>query len=123
MQYSLPSAASHELSGSKDACSPQTHANQCEERSNAATLRNISIEAYESAKYAEEKINALQKKKSKFDEDMPDIYLVKSEKLIIYDNFNHTMQAIYNANPQQTSYEDALIKIDEIQVNLMFLMI
>ena len=75
----------------------------------------VGFFAYESAKYAEEKINALQKKKSKFDEDMPDIYLVKSEKLIIYDNFNHTMQAIYNANPQQTSYEDALIKIDEIQ--------
>ena len=46
---------------------------------------------------------------------MPDIYLVKSEKLIVYDNFNQTMQAIYNANPQKTSYEDAIKKIDEIQ--------
>ena len=51
---------------------------------------------------------------SKFEEDMPDIYLVKSEKLIVYDNFNQTMQAIYNANPQKTSYEDAIKKIDEI---------
>ena len=63
----------------------------------------------------EEKINALQKKKSKFDEDMPDIYLVKSEKLIVYDNFNQTMQAIYNADPQKISYEDAQKEIDEIQ--------
>ena len=46
---------------------------------------------------------------------MPDIYLVKSEKLIVYDNFNQTMQAIYNADPQKISYEDAQKEIDEIQ--------
>ena len=75
----------------------------------------VGFFAYESAKFAEAKINDLPKKDSKFEEDMPDIYLVKSEKLIVYDNFNHTMQAIYNANPQKTSYEDAIKKIDEIQ--------
>ena len=75
----------------------------------------VGFFAYESAKFAEAKINDLPKKDSKFEEDMPDIYLVKSEKLIVYDNFNQTMQAIYNANPQKTSYEDAIKKIDEIQ--------
>jgi anthranilate synthase component 1 len=49
---------------------------------------------------------------------MPDIYLVKSEKLIVYDNFNQTMQAIYNANPLEMSYEEALTKIDEIQSSI-----
>jgi len=71
--------------------------------------------AYESAKYAENKINALQRKDSKFDVHMPDIYLVKSEKIIVYDNFNNSIQAVYNANPQKTSYEDALEIIEEIQ--------
>ena len=75
----------------------------------------VGFFAYESAKYAENKINALQRKDSKFDVHMPDIYLVKSEKIIVYDNFNNSIQAIYNANPQQTSYEDALQIIDEIQ--------
>ena len=67
----------------------------------------VGFFVYESAKYAENKINALQRKDSKFDVHMPDIYLVKSEKIIVYDNFNNSIQAIYNANPQQTSYEDA----------------
>lgn len=40
----------------------------------------VGFFAYESAKYAENKINALQRKDSKFDVHMPDIYLVKSEK-------------------------------------------
>ena len=75
----------------------------------------VGFFAYESAKYAENKINALQRKDSKFDVHMPDIYLVKSEKIIVYDNFNNSIQAVYNANPQKTSYEDALEIIDEIQ--------
>ena len=75
----------------------------------------VGFFAYESAKYAENKINALQRKDSKFDVHMPDIYLVKSEKIIIYDNFNNSIQAVYNANPQKTSYEDALEIIEEIQ--------
>ncbi len=78
----------------------------------------VGFFAYESARYAEQKINVLEKKDSKFDEDMPDIYLVKSEKLIVYDNFNQTMQAIYNANPLKMSYEEALTKIDEIQSSI-----
>ena len=68
----------------------------------------VGFFAYESAQYAEEKIKSLPKKDSKFNEHMPDIYLVKSEKLIVYDNFNQTIQAIYNANPSKTSYKEAV---------------
>ena len=52
----------------------------------------------------------LSRKESKFKKHMPDIYLVKSEKLIVYDNFNNSIQVIYNANPQETSYEDVQIE-------------
>ena len=46
---------------------------------------------------------------------MPEIYLVKSEKLIVYDNFNQTMHAIYNSDPASTSFKDALDKVNEIE--------
>ena len=75
----------------------------------------VGFFAYESAQYAEEKIRSLQNKKSKFKEHMPEIYLVKSEKLIVYDNFNQTMHAIYNSDPASTSFKDALDKINEIE--------
>ena len=75
----------------------------------------VGFFAYESAQYAEEKIRSLQNKNSKFKEHMPEIYLVKSEKLIVYDNFNQTMHAIYNSDPASTSFKDALDKVDEIE--------
>ena len=75
----------------------------------------VGFFAYESAQYAEEKIRSLQNKNSKFKEHMPEIYLVKSEKLIVYDNFNQTMHAIYNSDPASTSFEDALDKVNEIE--------
>ena len=75
----------------------------------------VGFFAYESAQYAEEKIRSLQNKNSKFKEHMPEIYLVKSEKLIVYDNFNQTMHAIYNSDPSSTSFEDALVKVNEIE--------
>ena len=75
----------------------------------------VGFFAYESAQYAEEKIRSLQNKNSKFKEHMPDIYLVKSEKLIVYDNFNQTMHAIYNSDPASTSFKDALDKLNEIE--------
>ncbi|GIS49070.1 MAG: hypothetical protein Ct9H90mP22_6580 [Gammaproteobacteria bacterium] len=37
-----------------------------------------------------EKKKALSKKESKFKEHMPDVYLVKAEQLIVYDNFNNS---------------------------------
>ena len=75
----------------------------------------VGFFAYESAQYAEEKIRSLQNKNSKFKEHMPEIYLVKSEKLIVYDNFNQTMHAIYNSDPASTSFKDALDKLNEIE--------
>ena len=75
----------------------------------------VGFFAYESAQYAEEKIRSLQNKNSKFKEHMPEIYLVKSEKLIVYDNFNQTMHAIYNSDPARTSFKDALDKLNEIE--------
>ena len=78
----------------------------------------VGFFAYESAQYAEEKIKSLPKKDSKFNEHMPDIYLVKSEKLIVYDNFNQTMQAIYNANPSKTSYKEAVNILNKIEESI-----
>ena len=78
----------------------------------------VGFFAYESAKYAEEKIRSLQNKNSKFKEHMPDIYLVKSEKLIVYDNFNQTIHAIYNSDPSSISFEDAINKVDGIESSI-----
>tara|TARA_B100000965_G_scaffold183326_1_gene153033 strand:+ start:1471 stop:2937 length:1467 start_codon:yes stop_codon:yes gene_type:complete len=75
----------------------------------------VGFFAYESAQYAEERIESLPKKDSKFDEHMPDIYLVKSEKLIVYDNLNKTMKAIYNSDPSITSYEEAIKTLNKIE--------
>ena len=75
----------------------------------------VGFFAYESAQYAEEKIRSLQNKNSKFKEHMPDIYLVKSEKLIVYDNFNQTIHAIYNSDPSSILFEDAINKVSEIE--------
>ena len=75
----------------------------------------VGFFAYESSKYAETKIASLASKESKFKEHMPDIYLVKSESLIVYDNFNNSTFAIYNSDPTQTSFEDANAKLKEIE--------
>ena len=74
----------------------------------------VGFFAYESSKYAEKKIENLEKKESKFKENMPDIYLVKAEKLIVFDNFNQKKFAIYNANPSSSSYEEAINSVSEI---------
>ena len=74
----------------------------------------VGFFAYESAQYAEKRIADLVHKDSKFDEHMPEIYLVKAEKLIVYDNINKTTQIILNADPLKTTYEEALIDIEDI---------
>ena len=74
----------------------------------------VGFFAYESAQYAEKRIADLVHKDSKFDEHMPEIYLVKAEKLIVYDNINKTTQIILNADPSQITYEEALSDIDDI---------
>ena len=74
----------------------------------------VGFFAYESSKYAEKKIFDLSDKPSKFDEHMPEIYLIKAEKLIVFDNFNQKKFAIYNANPSSSSYEEAINSVSEI---------
>jgi len=74
----------------------------------------VGFFAYESAQYAEKRIADLVHKDSKFDEHMPEIYLVKAEKLIVYDNINKTTQIILNADPSQITYEEALSDIEDI---------
>ena len=75
----------------------------------------VGFFAYESAQYAEAKIANLPSKVSKFKEHMPDILLVKAEKLIVFDNLNQTTQIIFNANPEELSYEDAQNELDKIE--------
>jgi len=74
----------------------------------------VGFFAYESAKYAEKRIADLVNKDSKFDEHMPEIFLVKAEKLIVYDNADQSTQIIFNVDPKKTSYEEALDAIEEI---------
>ena len=81
----------------------------------------VGFFAYESAQYAEAKIKSLQKKDSKFDEHMPDIYLVKSEKLIVYDNFDKSIKVIYNSDPLKIPYEEAINQLNEIENSIDFL--
>jgi anthranilate synthase component 1 len=75
----------------------------------------IGFFAYESAQYAESKIELLPSKDSKFKEHMPDIILVKAEQLIVFDNLNDTTQIIFNANLENMTYEFALSKLDDIE--------
>ncbi|KRO41409.1 MAG: anthranilate synthase [SAR86 cluster bacterium BACL1 MAG-120920-bin57] len=67
----------------------------------------VGFFAYESAQYAEKKIASLQTKGSKFQDHMPDILLIKAEKLIVFDNLDQSTQLIFNANPKNTSFEEA----------------
>ena len=74
----------------------------------------VGFFAYESSKYAEKKIFDLSDKPSKFYEHMPEIYLIKAEKLIVFDNFSKTVEVIVNVNPQQKKYEDALKDLEQL---------
>ena len=78
----------------------------------------VGFFAYESARYSEEKIASLGSKDSKFDEHMPDIYLVKSEKLVVYDNFNKSIHVIYNSDPAKKTYEEANKMLEEIEQSI-----
>ena len=75
----------------------------------------VGFFAYESSKYAEAKIAMLPEKGSKFAEHMPDIMLVKAEKLIVFDNLNNSTQIIFNACLQSMTYEFACSQLDEIE--------
>ena len=75
----------------------------------------VGFFAYESSQYAEAKIAMLPGKGSKFAEHMPDIMLVKAEKLIVFDNLNNSTQIIFNACLQSMTYEFACSQLDEIE--------
>ena len=75
----------------------------------------VGFFAYESAQYAETKIANLEPKDSKFKDHMPEIFLIKAERLIVYDNFSNSTKIIFNANPQKLSYEESQDELDKIQ--------
>jgi anthranilate synthase component 1 len=45
---------------------------------------------------------------------MPEIFLVKADKLVVYDNINKSTQVIINADPSKHSYEEVLKEIEVI---------
>jgi anthranilate synthase component 1 len=71
----------------------------------------VGFFAYESAGYAEKRVAQLPPKPSKFKNHMPEILLMKANKIIVFDNFHNTVDLIINANPQT----DALQTIEEEQ--------
>ena len=73
----------------------------------------VGFFAYESAQYAEARIADLTAKNSKFKDHMPEIFLIKAEKLIVYDNFANSIKIIFNANPQKLSYEESQNELDK----------
>ncbi len=77
----------------------------------------VGFFAYESARYAEKKIADLPAKESKFQEHMPEIFLVKAEHLVVYDNFKNTAQVIFNADPSKHSYEIVKNQINEMKAS------
>lgn len=77
----------------------------------------VGFFAYESARYAEKKIAELPAKESKFHEHMPEIFLVKAEQLVVYDNFKNTAQVIFNADPSKHSYEIVKNQINEMKAS------
>ena len=47
---------------------------------------------------------------------MPEIFLIKAEKLIVYDNFANSIKIIFNASPQKLSYEESQNELDKIYI-------
>ena len=80
----------------------------------------VGFFAYESARYAEKKIAELPAKESKFQEHMPEIFLVKAEQLVVYDNFKNTAQVIFNADPSKHSYEIVKNQINEMKASFSY---
>ena len=79
----------------------------------------VGFFAYESAGYAEKRVAQLPPKSSKFKNHMPEILLMKANKIIVFDNFHNTVDLIINANPQT----DALQTIEEEQQKIESLLL
>ena len=78
----------------------------------------VGFFAYESSRYAEKKIASLKEKPSKFDENMPDIFLVKAEKLVVFDNFTNKIKIIINVFLDTGSYDQSIKEIISIEDEL-----
>ena len=78
----------------------------------------VGFFAYESSKYAEKKIENLKEKSSKFNENMPDIFLVKAEKLVVFDNFNNKIKIIVSTFLDTGSYNQSIKEIANIEDEL-----
>ena len=78
----------------------------------------VGFFAYESSRYAEKKIASLKEKPSKFDENMPDIFLVKAEKLVVFDNFTNKTKIIINTFSETGSYNQSIQEISKIEDEL-----
>jgi anthranilate synthase component 1 len=79
----------------------------------------VGFFAYESAGYAEKRLAQLPPKPSKFKNHMPEILLMKANKIIVFDNFHNTVDLIINANPQT----DTLQTIEEEQQKIESLLL
>ncbi len=79
----------------------------------------VGFFAYESAGYAEKRLAQLPPKPSKFKNHMPEILLMKANKIIVFDNLHNTVDLIINANPQT----DALQTIEEEQQKIESLLL
>ena len=78
----------------------------------------VGFFAYESSKYGEKKIENLKEKSSKFDENMPDIFLVKAEKLVVFDNFKNKIKIIVSTFLDTGSYNQSIKEIANIEDEL-----
>ena len=78
----------------------------------------VGFFAYESSKYAEKRIESLKEKPSKFDENMPDIFLVKAKKLVVFDNFSNKIKIIINTFLDTGSYDQSIEEIAHIEDEL-----
>ena len=78
----------------------------------------VGFFAYESSKYAEKRIENLKEKPSKFEENMPDIFLVKAKKLVVFDNFSNKIKIIINTFLDTGSYDQSIEEIAHIEDEL-----
>ena len=68
----------------------------------------VGFFSYETSRYAEKKLFSLKKNSSIYNSEMPELFLVKAEELIIYDNHDQSVKIVLNVNPQENTIEDAL---------------
>ena len=60
----------------------------------------------------------MNEKPSKFDENMPDIFLVKAKKLVVFDNFSNKIKIIINTFLDTGSYDQSIEEIAHIEDEL-----